>query len=216
MTLMRTEDLIQALAADTPRVPPHMAERRVFAGLLLGAAATFALVALALGLRSDLPGAMMQGHFWMKWGYSASLGVIAIFAVLRAARPESPPWRSAWLLALPFGLLLAGSAVELAIAPADHRMAMLMGHSNWKCMAGVSLLWLPIFAGLLWAFRRLAPTRLRTAGAALGLTAGAASATLYALHCNEVTATFVVTWYTLGIVLSGLIGALAGPRLLRW
>lgn len=214
--MMRTEDLIQTLAADTPRVGRHAVEQRVLAGLAVGAAGTLAITAATLGLRADLPGSVMEGHFLMKWGYSLSLGLIAAMAVLRAARPESPPWRSAWLLALPFGLLLAGSVVELALAPADHRMAMLMGHSNWKCMAAVSLLSLPIFAGLTWAFRQLAPTRLRSAGVALGLTAGATSATLYALHCSEVTATFVVTWYTLGILLSGLIGALVGPRLLRW
>ncbi|MBX9813191.1 MAG: hypothetical protein A4S12_13560 [Proteobacteria bacterium SG_bin5] len=213
---MRTEELIQSLAASTRPVPRHAVEQRVLAGLLLGAAGAFALIAGGLGLRGDLPSAMMQGHFLMKWGYSLSLGVIAVMAVLRAARPESPPWRSAWLLAVPVVLLMVGSVAELAAAPADHRMAMVMGHSNWQCMLWVSLLSLPIFAGLLWAFRRFAPTRLRTAGAALGVTAGATSAAIYALHCSEVTATFVVTWYSLGIAIAAAIGALAGPRLLRW
>jgi hypothetical protein len=80
----------------------------------------------------------------------------------------------------------------------------------------VLLLAIPIFVGLLWSFRRLAPTRLRAAGAAAGLAAGAFSATIYCLHCPEVSAVFVLTWYSLGIVLASALGALVGPRLLRW
>lgn len=213
---MRTEDLIKALAADTPRVSRYETQRRLLAGLVMGGAAAFAIVALTMGVHSDLPGGMMDPHFLMKWAYTLSLGAIALVATVNAARPEAPRSRALWLLAVPFALLLAGSVVELVQAPADHRMAMLMGESNWQCMVAVSGLSVPLFGGLLWSFRRLAPTRLRTAGAAAGLAAGALSATLYALHCGEVTATFVVTWYTLGMALAAGLGALAGPRLLRW
>ncbi|MFX4982815.1 NrsF family protein, partial [Acinetobacter baumannii] len=34
--------------------------------------------------------------------------------------------------------------------------------------------------------------------------------------CAEATALFVISWYTLGIAASAALGALAGPRLLRW
>jgi hypothetical protein len=84
------------------------------------------------------------------------------------------------------------------------------------CPFYVLALAVPIFAGLLWSFRRLAPTRLRAAGAAAGLAAGAWAATIYCLHCPEASAIFVLTWYTLGIVLAAAIGALLGPRVLRW
>ena len=80
----------------------------------------------------------------------------------------------------------------------------------------VFLLSAPIFIGLLWSFRRLAPTRLRAAGGTAGLAAGAWGATLYCLHCPEVSAIFVLTWYSLGIALAAGMGALLGPRLLRW
>jgi hypothetical protein len=46
--------------------------------------------------------------------------------------------------------------------------------------------------------------------------AGAAAAALYALHCNENAAAFVVSWYTIGILLPGLVGTLIGPRVLHW
>ena len=51
---------------------------------------------------------------------------------------------------------------------------------------------------------------------ASGFIAGGLAATVYAFHCPESTAAFVATWYTLGIVLCGLIGWLLGPLVLRW
>jgi hypothetical protein len=62
----------------------------------------------------------------------------------------------------------------------------------------------------------MAPTRLRATGAVIGLAAGGISAALYSLHCPEAGASFVLTWYTLGILAPALLGALLGPRLLRW
>ena len=93
---------------------------------------------------------------------------------------------------------------------------MWLGHSWMVCPWLVLALAMPIFVGLLWSFRRLAPTRLRAAGAAAGLAAGAFAATVYCLHCPEVSAIFVLTWYSLGILLAASVGALLGPRLLRW
>ena len=80
-------------------------------------------------------------------------------------------------------------------------------------IAGLSL---PLFAGLFWSLRRLAPTRLTQAGAAAGLLAGSAAATIYAFHCTESTATFIAIWYTAGIALTTLMGAALGRFLLRW
>ena len=62
----------------------------------------------------------------------------------------------------------------------------------------------------------LAPTRLRWAGAAAGLLAGAGGALVYALHCPEMAAPFIGIWYLLGMLIPTTIGALVGPRVLRW
>ncbi len=75
---------------------------------------------------------------------------------------------------------------------------------------------LPALAGALWAVRGLVPTQLRAAGFNAGLMAGALGAMGYALVCPEVSATFVAVWYSLGILLTGLLGTFLGPRLLRW
>jgi hypothetical protein len=75
---------------------------------------------------------------------------------------------------------------------------------------------LPITAAIGWAVRRQAPVRLRQAGAAVGLAGGAISASLYALACTETSSAFVLVWYSAGIALSTAIGALLGPRAMRW
>jgi hypothetical protein len=113
--------------------------------------------------------------------------------------------------------LLGGVCVfELIHTPSSEWLAMWLGQSWSMCPWLVFGFAMPIFIGLLWSFRRLAPTRLRAAGAAAGLAAGAFAATVYCLHCPEVSAIFVLTWYTLGILLAASFGALVGPRLLRW
>jgi hypothetical protein len=64
--------------------------------------------------------------------------------------------------------------------------------------------------------RGLAPTRLRLAGAGVGLLAGAAGAFVYAFHCPELAAPFLGMWYLLGMAIPTALGALLGPRALRW
>ena len=64
--------------------------------------------------------------------------------------------------------------------------------------------------------RGAAPASPTLAGAAAGLLAAAAGATLYAFHCFDDSPLFVVTWYSLATTLVVAIGAVAGHRLLRW
>jgi hypothetical protein len=213
---MMTDELIRALARDVKPVSGHAIERRIAVGLVAGAVITALLIAALLGIRTDLDLAMRGFPFWMKWGYTISLGVGAIIVTTSLARPDTTKLRWLWLLSVPM-LLLAGIGVaEMVHAPSGTRLAVWLGVSWGKCPWLVLMLSLPIFVGLLWSFRRFAPTRLRAAGAAAGLTAGAWAATLYCLHCPEVSAIFVLTWYSLGIALATGLGAVLGPRVLRW
>lgn len=213
---MNTDDLIVQLTRDVPPVRRHMLGWRIAAGILLGLLVSGACVVLALGIRPDIAIAMYGFPFWMKWGYTASLAMAALIMTVQLARPDSSRLRWLWLMAIPV-LLLAGLGIaELVRTPPGEWLAMWLGQS-WKvCPWLVLALAAPIFVGLLWSFRRLAPTRLRAAGAAAGLAAGAFAATVYCIHCPEVSAIFVLTWYSLGILLAAAVGALLGPRLLRW
>jgi hypothetical protein len=211
-----TEQLILRLTREVPVVRRHVVARRIALGMVCGAVITAVLVVTVLGVRPDLHSAVHGFSFWMKWTYTISLGAIAVAATARLARPTGLSLRPLWPLAVP-ALLLTGLGIgELVRTPARQWLAMWLGHS-WKvCPWLVLTLALPIFIGLLWSFRALAPARLRAAGATAGLAAGAWAATIYCLHCPEVSALFVLTWYSLGILLAALMGALLGPKLLRW
>jgi len=213
---MDTEQLIIRLAQDVPAVRRHAVARRIALGMACGAVVTVALVLALLGIRPDLATAVHGFPFWMKWAYTISLGALAISATARLARPTGVSLKPLWPLAVP-ALLLTGIGIgELARTPAQQWLAMWLG-ASWKvCPWLVLMLAIPIFIGLLWSFRKLAPARLRAAGATAGLAAGAWAATIYCLHCPEVSALFVLTWYSAGIALAALLGALLGPKLLRW
>ncbi len=213
---MKTDDLIRQLAADTLPVRRGEIGRRLLAGLVAGGLLSAALLVVGLGIRPDLDRAMLGPVFWMKWGYTLSLAVAALAVTVQLARPDTVRPRGLWLLAIPVALLALAGAAELVRTPSTEWLAMWLGHSWKTCPWRVLALSAPIFVGLLWSFRRFAPTRLRAAGAAAGLSAGAFAATVYCLHCPEVSAIFVLTWYSLGILLAAGIGSLLGPRLLRW
>ncbi|KQX20710.1 MULTISPECIES: DUF1109 domain-containing protein [unclassified Sphingomonas] len=213
---MNTDALIRSLAENVKAVPRHAVGRRLALGIFAGAVVSLVAILSGLGIRPDLILAMQGSSFWVKWAYTASLGIGAIAMIARLARPDTVRLRWMWLIAVPIVLLAGLAALEMAHAPPAEWLAMWLGHSWKQCPWLVLMLSAPIFVGLLWSFRRLAPTRLRLAGATAGLAAGACAATLYCLHCPEVSAIFVLTWYTLGIGLAAAIGAILGPRLLRW
>ena len=213
---MDTDTLIRSLAEDVKPVSRHAIGRRIAAGLLMGAAVTVALIGWWLGFRPDFDVAMRGYSFWMKWIYSGALATGAVAATLQLGRPEPTRLSWLWLLAVPVILLATIGAIEMAHVPPGEWLTMWLGQSWKQCPWIVLRLSMPIFIGLLWAYRRLAPTQLRLAGAVAGLTAGAIAATLYCLHCPEASAIFVLTWYTLGIAMAAAFGALVGPKLLRW
>ncbi|AHE51971.1 DUF1109 domain-containing protein [Sphingomonas sanxanigenens] len=213
---MKTDDLIADLARDTRPVRRGAVGRRIATGLVLGALVSALLVTFWMGIRPDLGKAMRGFSFWMKWGYTASLTLAALVVTVQLARPDSDRLRGLWLTAIPIALLAVIGILELVRTPPADWLAMWLGHSWTSCPWRVLTLAVPIFAGLLWSFRQLAPTRLRATGAAAGLAAGAFAATVYCLHCPEVSAIFVLSWYSLGILLAAALGALLGPRLLRW
>lgn len=212
---MRTADFIELLVHDTSATAPGAARRRLLTALLAGGLVTLAIV--ALGLRCQpLLAAAHQSWFWMKAGYTGLLTIAAAVMVKRLSTPGArlgPAPVAAALIVL--AMLALGAGQIFATAPGA-RLPLWLGHT-WKvCSPLILLLALPIYACLVVALRRLAPTRLGLTGAAAGCAAGALAATLYGLHCPEQAAAFAATWYSLGIAAATALGAITGPRLLRW
>lgn len=213
---MRTDELIEALAADARPVARGAMRRELMLALFGAAAVSFVIMLLWLGMRPDIHHAMRTTPFWMKALYTAALGAGGFWLTARLARPEGETGR-AWMVPLAVVAVLVGlSGIELANAPPEAWRALMMGHSARHCPIRILVISAPIFAVVLWALRRLAPTRLALAGAAAGLLAGGAGATIYGLACDETAMSFLLTWYTLGIGVCAGVGALIGPRLLAW
>ena len=211
---MKTEDLIKVLAADTRVAPPV---GRVFVpALLAGGLAAGAVLIAVYGLRPDLGRALGDGQVLVKHLFGPLLGVAAAGAALRAVRPGAGIDGWAWaLLAAPV-LVIAAFLADLVALPAAAWPAVLTGHSILFCLTGVGLLSLPFFAASLAALRRGAPTDPRLAGALAGLASGGFGAAVYALHCVEDSALFYGVWYSVAILGVAGLGALLGPRLMRW
>lgn len=213
---METEELIRQLASKTRPVPRYSAGTRLAFGLGAGLVGAFVLLSAWLGLRPDLIQALGSFALWMKALYAIAIAAIAIPATAHLARPDARAASWFWLLGAPI-LGMAGLALwQLTHTPASQRLALWLGDSARECPFRVIALSIPIYAGLVWAFRRLAPTRLGLVGAAAGMASGALGAAVYVLHCPEIAPMFVATWYSLGILGSTLIGALLGRVLLRW
>lgn len=213
---MRTDDLIDQLAAAPQPIPAGAVQRR-FAGVAVaGALAALVMVLAWLGARQDLAQAMAGRMFWMKATYTGLLGLAGFWALERLARPEGVPRKALLFGALVLALFVGLGLGQWLAADWEHRRSMMMGGS-WKvCFRYILTLALPGLLATLLVLRRMAPTRPALAGFAAGAFAGGVAATVYGLHCGESTMVFVGTWYTLGVLGTGALGAMIGRWMLRW
>lgn len=213
---MRTDQLVELLAADAPRVPRRAVSRRLMLALAVALPVSFAWMLVAYGVRRDLIEAMFWPMFWVRLLFGAAIALAGFVVVQRLARPGVRV-RGAWLgLVAPVLLIWALALLVLFAAPAGERAALVMGRTWRSCTIDIAVMSLPMFVGVLWALRGLAPTRPAWAGAAAGAMAGGAGAWVYAFHCPELAAPYIAIWYVAGIALPVVAGALVGPRLLRW
>ena len=213
---MKTDALIETLSDGVAPVAANAAIRTLALGLGAGALVSALTMMAWLGVRPDLSDAMATGGYWMKFFYTLLFACFGFWTLARLARPGLRVDAQAVLELLPLVAIASMAGMRLGQAPADARMALLMGASHDVCPWRIAALSVPVFIGVFWSMRRLAPTRPALAGAAAGLLAGAAGAFIYAFHCDESAAPFVAVWYTFGIALVGAAGGLLGRWALRW
>ena len=213
---MKTDDLIGLLAAQAAPVAPHAGARRTVRALAWSLPAAVLLMLAVLGLNPALAAYLHLPMFWLKFGAPLCMALAGLALLGRLGRPGVPTGGS-WLAYLvPVAVLWAVGAWAWVAAPAEARPALLFGLTWCVCPFCIAMLSSPVFAAALWVLRGMAPVRLRLAGAGAGALAGAAGATVYALHCPELGAPFLAVWYVLGMAIPVVLGALLGPRLLRW
>lgn len=213
---MNTDEIIQTLRLDLSPVLPGAAARRIGRALIVGGLCGLLVMILLYGAPLGAVSKTGVMVFMMKLAFAAAITGLAARLLLAAGRPgEKLAPRSLWL-ALPLLIVAMAAMMELAGSSGVSATELLFG-STWKrCLVDVAGVSLFVFGALLSVFSRLAPVRLRLTGFIAGLCSGAMGTVVYALYCPEASATFMLVWYTLAMMLPALVGALVGPRLLRW
>ncbi|HEX8667010.1 MAG TPA: NrsF family protein [Allosphingosinicella sp.] len=205
---MDTDALIEALARDAAPVSRHAVARRLAAGIAAGSLASVLLLVAILGTASDLGRAIATRGFWASEALALSASAAGTFAAAKLARPETTLPKPTWILTLPLAAVVASAAAQAACGR--------MEGTVWMTAAEIVMLAAPILAGIVVALRKLAPTCLAAAGAAAGLASGGVAAALYGLNGLDQPTAHLLVRDSVAIALSSAIGALLGPRLLRW
>ena len=213
---MKTQDLVALLASDATPVDRRIMSKRFSQAMLLGALGALLLMMARFGVRPDLIRVASTFLFWFKLAFPLALAAASLWACTRLSRPGVALGRASLAMLAPIGIIWISAVPLVLLTPASQRVALLLGHTWRVCPFNIALLSIPTFIMVFWAMKGLAPTRLRLAGAAGGLLAGATATIVYCLHCPEMGVPFWAIWYLLGMLIPTLAGALLGPRCLRW
>jgi hypothetical protein len=213
---VKTEQLIMLLSTNAGAVEHDAVIRRIGVAVGIGAVGALALLLAIYGANPELHSYLSLPAFWLKIVFAAGLFASGTAVLARLAQPGAPVGMSKWLVAAPVIVMWLLAIVTLTDTEPGFRSQLVWG-SSWRvCPFNIALLSLPAFIASLWALKQLAPTRLRLAGGASGLVAGALGALVYGLHCPELATPFLGVWYVIGVLIPTLVGMAIGPKVLRW
>ena len=210
---MNTDDLIAALAADT--LPQKSVSQRFWRALPVAIGLSAIAFLVFWGPRPDIRVAL---------GSVAALKtilplVLVLLSGLLAFALAHPGLRAQTRRAA-LGILAAGLASAFALVLAREGFSGLTSAlatpSLMVCLLSIPVLALPILGSVFWALSAGAALHPRQVGAAGGLMAGGLAAAIYSLYCDQDAALFVLPAYSAAILILAFIGAVAGPRLLKW
>jgi len=213
---MKTEDWVSMLATGVDAIDPKRTARRHLVAIAGGLLAALALTGGILRFNPALSNMVLEPMFWVREAYCAALALLGLSAVTRLAHPGIRLGFAPAGVVTVVMVMWIFAATVLLRAPAQNRSHLLFGTSAAVCPFLIALVAVPLLIAILWVLRGLAPTRLRSAGAAAGFAAGSLGALVYSLHCPELAVPFLGTWYLLGMLIPMSLGAWLGPRLMRW
>ncbi len=213
---MKTDDLVAVLATDAGPIDTASLTRATGLAGLAGLALASGALLLTLGLRTDLAAVLMTPPLLAKFALGGSVAGFALLAFERSLRPGRTVSGALALVLLPLAAVFAWALATLAGRPTGDWAGLVFGQTWGACVVFVTLYALLPFAALLALARRGAPVKPRLSGLAAGLGSAGLATIAYALHCPEDALPFIAAWYPLAMAIAAGLGALAGPRLLRW
>jgi len=212
---MKTSDLIDSLARSaTPvkRLRPPFVRAAVW---LLLAAAVLALLALAHGLRPDLPARLRQDQFVTGIAATLATAVLAALASFRLSLPESSRWwcllplpaLSVWISTIGYQCLTDW----VAMGPDGVRMG-----DAAQCFATLLLTSVPLSIAMLIMLRHAAALRPALVSATGGLAVAAITSFVLAL-IHQFDATIMILIWNLGTAATiAALATLLGPTMFSW
>jgi len=209
---MKSEDLITILA-QAPRASPPIPLAAGAMVLVVGAAL---LITSTLGIRPDIATAITTPHLIFKMGFLATLLACAVALTRQAAKPAG---RAPVAIAIYYSLwaVLAIAAVaDFIVNPADAVASGILSRTGAFCVGFVFLYGLVAMGAMTCLVRQYAPTDLPAAGRLIGLTAAAAGALGYAIHCPMDNAAYILFAYGTPMLALTLLGRWVLPRFLAW
>jgi hypothetical protein len=213
---MRTDDLVGLLSTGITPVKGGTAARRFGIALPLAAIGATLLMATVFGIRPDLGAIVKTAIFWEKLAFPLCIAIGALVATVRLARPGAKIGAGWPVMVTPVVIVwIAAMVVVVSTAP-QYRLPVILGQTWRTCPFNILLLSVPGFIAIFWAVKGLAPTRLRLAAAISGLLASSTATVAYCFHCPEMSPAFWSVWYVAGMLLPVALGAVLGPKLLRW
>jgi len=213
---VKTDQLIDLLSTNVEPVKSGHLKKTLAFALLIGGVAAFCVMLTTVGMRSQASDKLDPSYLVLKLVFTISLVALGAMLLTRLMRPSQSGPKQSTLVILPF-LMIAGAGMIALIFGEPMAWGRMLFGMHWvTCLLCIPLFAVLPFAALIWALRQGAPTNLTQAGAIAGLVAGALGATAYAFHCPDDSVPYIAIWYGTLVGLCGLIGAILGPRLLRW
>lgn len=213
--LGKNTDLIAGLVADLqPVTPLHQRYGMALAVLTLsgGAAGMIGL----FGLRPDLGAGQPDAMVLISAGLFLVLALASAWAVVDAARPYVGVRREGWGWTALMAAVLPVAALGLIASDWLRGAPNALELDGIACMrAGLGWGLLTASALVLW-LRRGAPSRPARVGLLTGVAAGAAGIFAVTLYCPHNDLVHIGIWHGLTVVLAGVLGRLAIPRLIAW
>lgn len=210
-----SNNFIDALVGDL-RPVRAMRTRDGLALAALAGGTTISLTVAMLGLRADVAAGNFSALFLFANGLLLAVAIGCTMAAVRMGMPRvgqsSHGWK--WVVAIA-GLLPIASVIMLASRTEAMPETLARGY-EFKCVAMGLCLGLLTAATLIAWLRRGAPTSIGRAGLMVGLASGSVGMLAFSLHCPIESFYHVGLWHSLPILLGGLLGRIAIPRLIRW
>jgi hypothetical protein len=212
---MKTDQLINLLSTNLEPVKRGETKKTLTWTILAGGLAAVCLMFATVGLRPG-GGSFLSGYLVLKLLFMLILIGTGAALLAKLISPGQDGHKLYMVILLAF-LAVGGAGIcALVLGPAPARGEMMMGSQWATCALCIPLFAIVPFSALIWALRKGAPTNLRRTGAVAGLVAGALGALAYAFHCPDDSLPFIALWYGGMVALCTLLGAILGPRLLRW